>query len=49
MKDAVITDVQANLPALEALRRAIKDDGCDAIFRTAPATTADAGGMDAAS
>ncbi|MGH2531491.1 MAG: metallophosphoesterase family protein [Thermomicrobiales bacterium] len=37
MKIAVITDVHANLPALDAALAAIKRDGCDAIYHTGDA------------
>lgn len=37
MKLAVITDVHANLPALEAALAAIRREGCDAIYHTGDA------------
>ncbi len=37
MKVAVLTDVHANLPALEATLRAIEDAGCEAIYHTSDA------------
>lgn len=37
MKIAVITDVHANLPALEAALQAIKSEGCDSIFHVGDA------------
>ena len=37
MKVAVLTDVHANLPALEATLRAIEDAGCEAIYHTGDA------------
>ena len=37
MKVAVLTDVHANLPALEATLRVIEDAGCEAIYHTGDA------------
>jgi predicted phosphodiesterase len=37
MKFAVITDVHANLPALEAALAAIEREGCDAVYHTGDA------------
>jgi putative phosphoesterase len=37
MRIAVVTDIHANLPALEAAMKSIKADGCDAIFHTGDA------------